>query len=71
MHIIIQIVLYLFCLIKPFGLLAPKTFKIMWRYNLSSLSTTDEDYSRMALCALHLISTFLLQTIPDTFYLTF
>jgi len=33
-------------LFKPFGLLAPKTFKIIWFSNLSTLSIPDEVYSR-------------------------
>jgi hypothetical protein len=47
----------------PFGLLAPKIFYIIWLSNLSTLSVPDEDDSRNALCALNLISTFLLNTL--------
>ena len=45
-------------LFRPFGLLARKTSKIIWLSNLSILSVSDEGYSRNALCALNLISTF-------------
>jgi len=37
--------------------------KIIWVSNLWILSVPDEDYSRNASCALHLISTFSLQLI--------
>jgi hypothetical protein len=33
-------------LFRPFGLLARKTFKIIWLSNLSILSVPDEGYSR-------------------------
>jgi hypothetical protein len=45
-------------LFRPFGLLACKTYKIIWLSYLSILSVPDEGYSRNALCALNLISTF-------------
>ena len=47
-------------LFRPFGLLASKTFIIIWLINLSTLSVPDESYSRHALCALILIYTVLL-----------
>jgi hypothetical protein len=46
-------------LFKPFGLLAPKTFKIIWFSNLSTLSIPDEGYSRNVSCALNLIFIFI------------
>ena len=42
------------------GFLAPKTLKIIWLSSLSTLSVSDEGYSRYASCPLNLISTFLL-----------
>ena len=44
--------------IRPFGLLVPKEFKIIWLYILSILCVPDEGYSRKMSCALNLISTF-------------
>ena len=43
-------------LFRPFGLVAPKPFKIIWLSNLSILSVPDEGYSRRALRALNLSS---------------
>ena len=40
---------------RYFGLLAPKTFEIIWLSNFSILSVPDEGYSRNTLCALKLI----------------
>jgi hypothetical protein len=42
----------------PFSLLGHKTFKIIWLSNISILSVPDEGYSRNALWALNLLSTF-------------
>ena len=36
--------------------LLTKTFKVIWLYNLSTLSVPDEGYSRNASCALNCIS---------------
>ena len=47
-------------LFRPLGLLASKTFKIIWLSNLSTLSVHDEAYSRNSSCTLNLISTFVL-----------
>ena len=38
---------------------APKTLKIIWLSNLSTFNIPDEGYSRIASCAINLISTFL------------
>jgi hypothetical protein len=43
----------------PFSFIAPKICSINWFSNLSILSVPYEGYSRNALCALNLISTFL------------
>ena len=47
---------------RPFGFLALEDFKM-----ISALSVPDEGYSRNALCALNLISTFLLHTINNVY----
>jgi hypothetical protein len=47
-------------LVRCFGLFAPKTFKIIWLSDLSTLSVPDEDYYRNTSCELNLISTYLL-----------
>ena len=40
-------------LLRPFGFIAPKHFKIIWLSNLSNLSVPDEGFARNALCALN------------------
>ena len=58
-----KIIWFLAILFRPFGLLAPKTFKIICLSSLSTLSTPD-GYSRNVLCTLNfVISMFLLQYI--------
>jgi hypothetical protein len=52
-------------LFRPFGLLARKTFKIIWLSNLSILSVPDEGYSRNALCALKLPQSIAMVNIHD------
>ena len=55
-------------LFRPFGLLVPKTFKIIWFSNLSTLSVPDEGYSRNGWCALNLISMFFLLHLLGHFF---
>ena len=47
-------------LVMPFGFIAPKHVWFIWNFNLSVLSVPDEGYFKNDLCALNLISTFLL-----------
>jgi len=48
-------------LVSCFGLIDLKDFKIIWLSKLSIVSVPDEGYTRNTLCALNLISTFLLE----------
>ena len=48
--------------LRPFGLLAPKTYKIIWLSNLSTLSVPDQGYSRNASHTLNFKSAFLFHT---------
>ena len=55
-------------LFKPFGLLAPKTFKIIWFSNLSTLSVPDEGDSRNVSCTINLLSMFLFLIFKNNIY---
>ena len=52
---------YLLLCLGPLCLLANNEYKIIWLSNILALRLPNEGYSSNALCALNLISTFLLQ----------